>query len=219
MVLSAAIFDLDGTLLDTLQDIADCMNRALRRNGLPVHPVDAYRTFVGNGVKVLARRVLPDDLRQDDALAGRILGEMEEEYGAHWADSSRLYAGIGGMLDGLVAAGARMAILSNKPHRFTRLIAERFFGAWPFDPVIGAREGGPHKPDPQAALEIARVWGLAPERVLYAGDTDADMLTGRGAGMHTVGVLWGFRTREELERTGAEATIREPRELLAWFGR
>ena len=219
MAFSAAIFDLDGTLLDSLQDVADSMNRALRRNGLPVHPVDAYRAFIGNGVKVLARRVLPDELKQDEALAGRVLREMEEDYSAHWADSSRPYDGIAEMLDGLAAAGMRMAILSNKAHRFTRLIAERFFSAWPFDPVIGSREGGPHKPDREAALQIARAWGLEPGRVLYAGDTDADMLTGRGAGMHTVGVLWGFRSREELERTGASLTIRQPQELLALVGR
>ena len=213
----AAIFDLDGTLLDSLQDIADSMNRTLRRNGFPDHPVQAYRGFIGNGVRVLARRVLPEDRREDDGLVERVLREMQEEYASHWADKSRPYPGIARMLDALAARGVRMAILSNKPDRFTRLIADRFFSAWPLDPVIGARDGRPHKPDPEAALEIARAWKLAPEAVLYAGDSDADMLTGRAAGMYPVGVLWGFRPREELVSSGAAITVDEPAELLRCF--
>jgi phosphoglycolate phosphatase len=215
MLRTGAIFDLDGTLLNSLQDVADCMNRALGRNGLPVHPVEAYRTFIGNGVRVLAQRVLPESRRHDQVLVERLLGEMHAEYASHWADTSRPYPGIAEMLDGLAARGVRMAILSNKQDRFTRLIAERFFSAWPFDPVIGSGEGRPHKPDPEAALQIARSWRMPAPRVLYAGDSDADMLTGSAAGMYTVGVLWGFRTREELERTGAAVTVQRPADVIS----
>lgn len=219
MSFTGAIFDLDGTLLDSLRDVADSMNRALLRNGFSAHPVDAYRTFIGNGVKVLAQRVLPADRRHDQDLARRLVREMEREYEGHWADNSRPYAGIAGMLDGLSARGVRLAILSNKADRFTRLVAERFFSAWLFDPVIGARDGAPHKPDPEAALQIARAWRVPAGEVLYAGDSDADMLTGRGAGMYTVGVLWGFRGREELERNGAHVTVEQPADLLALLAR
>ncbi len=217
MMYSGAIFDLDGTLLDSLQDVADSMNRTLRRNGFAAHPVDAYRRFIGNGVRLLAQRVLPENRREDGDLVKRLVGEMQAEYEAHWADASRPYPGIAEMLEGLATRGVRLAILSNKPDRFTRLIAERFFSAWPFDPVIGSREGRPHKPDPEAALQIARAWRVPASEVLYAGDSDADMLTSRAAGMYAVGVLWGFRPRDELERTGAAVTIERPADLLSCF--
>lgn len=219
MSFAAAIFDLDGTLLDSLQDIADSMNRALKGNGFPVHPAEAYRGFIGNGAKLFAQRVLPENRRHDEALGRLIVRQMHDEYAKCWAERSRLYGGIAEMLDGLAAKGVRMAILSNKADRFTRLIAGHFLAAWPFDPVVGSRDGGPHKPDPEAALQIARGWGVPAGDVLYAGDSDADMLTGRGAGMFTVGVLWGFRCQEELQRSGASLVVERPADLLALFGR
>ncbi|MFH1709113.1 MAG: HAD family hydrolase [Planctomycetota bacterium] len=208
------VFDLDGTLLNTLQDLADCMNRVLATNGLPVHPVDPYRYFVGDGITNLVRRTLPEAQRSDEALVARLKGEMETEYGAHWADATRPYEGIPELLADLTRKGLRMAILSNKPHPFTLATVGRLLEGFRFDPVFGGREGVPLKPDPTAAISIAAGWRLPPGVILYAGDTATDMRTGRGAGFATVGVTWGFRTAMELREAGAHALVDRPAELL-----
>lgn len=209
----AVIFDMDGTLLDTLEDLGGSMNRVLEREGFPPHPVEAYRLFVGDGAATLARRVLPAGAR-GPALVERVRAAWSEEYDRHWADETRLYPGIAELLDALAARGLPMAVLSNKPHEFTVRMARHFLGRWPLRPVLGAREGVPHKPDPAAALQIARGWGLEPARVLYAGDTNTDMQTARGAGMFAVGVLWGFRSREEIAAAGAQALASTPGDIL-----
>ncbi len=214
MGFNAVIFDMDGTLLDTLADLADCMNRVLERSGLPAHPVEAYRLFVGDGMTNLVRRVVPAEHLENLELVSRLRTEMIEEYGRHWAEKTRPYPGVEELLEAVSGRGVRMAILSNKPHLLTARIAAHFFGRFPFTAVLGAREEIPRKPDPQAALEIARRFALAPKEVLYAGDTDTDMQTGRRAGMFTVGVLWGFRSQRELEESGAQRLAASPRELL-----
>jgi phosphoglycolate phosphatase len=210
----AVIFDMDGTLLDTLEDLGASMNRVLEREGLATHPIGAYRFFVGDGATMLAQRVLPAGLRRSPVVQ-RVRDAWSEEYDRHWADKTRLYPGIGDLLDVLAERRVPMAVLSNKPHAFTVQMAKHFLGRWPFGPVLGAREGAPRKPDPETALEIARGWDLPPEAVLYAGDTNTDMETARRAGMFAVGVLWGFREREELESSGALALAARPLELLS----
>jgi phosphoglycolate phosphatase len=215
--LRALIFDMDGTLLDTLDDLADCMNRVLRRHGHAAHPADAYRYFVGDGLENLVRRSIPEPERTPDAVA--VLREaMRVEYAEHWADRTRPYKGIPELLGSLAERGIRLAILSNKPHAFTRQIAAHYFPDGLFEQVIGAQEGVPRKPDPAAALKISEAMGLHPEEILYLGDTNTDMQTGRGAGMFTVGVLWGFRPREELLENGAQALVERPDEILTFFG-
>jgi phosphoglycolate phosphatase len=212
----AALFDLDGTLLDTLQDLADSANRSLLRMGFPPHPVQDYRYFVGEGVAVLARRVLPAD-RQDPATVQALKSLFNEHYGQHWADNTRPYEGVPALLDALSARGIPLAILSNKPHPFTQAMVAHFFRPWNFAAALGARESHPRKPDPAAALEICAGLGLEAAEVLYAGDTRTDMQTARSAGMFAVGVLWGFRPREELLENGAQALVARPEELLAFF--
>ena len=213
----AAIFDMDGTLLDTLEDLADCMNRVLQREGFAVHPVAAYRFFVGDGLENLVRRSLPEELRTDEAI-DRLKEGMRGEYAGHWADKTRPYDGIPELLRVLQGRGVPMAVLSNKPDAFTREIAAHYFPDGFFARVLGAREGSHRKPDPAAALEIAAEWKLRPERILYLGDTNTDMQTGRRAGMFTVGALWGFRPREELLEHGAQALVEKPAEVLRFFG-
>jgi phosphoglycolate phosphatase len=212
----AAIFDMDGTLLDTLDDLGDCMNRVLAGSGYSGHPIEAYKHFVGDGMRKLAERVLPEGSR-DEATIERISAEMVSEYGKRWAEKTALYPGIASLLDELARRGIRRAILSNKPHELTEVMARRYFGAWSFDPVFGARDGVPRKPDPAAALDICRRWGLEPGEVLYAGDTNTDMRTARKGGMFALGVLWGFRSREELLQYGAQALIAEPGQMLGFF--
>ena len=212
----AVLFDLDGTLLDTLEDLAASTNRSLARLGLPPHPVQAYRYFVGDGLAVLASRTLPPD-RQDPRTIESLKDLFNQDYDVHWADRTRPYEGVPALLDALSARGVPMAILSNKPHSFTRAMVEHFFPSWKFAAVFGARDSHPRKPDPAAALEICAAMGLEAGDMLYAGDTRTDMQTARSAGMFPVGVLWGFRPREELVENGAEALVASPGELLSFF--
>lgn len=212
----AVIFDLDGTLLDTLDDLADAANRVLAVAGYPVHPREAYRYFVGNGLPTLIRRILPQD-RQDAEDADRLIRAFREDYGRNWHVKTRLYDGVGAMLTGLRERGVVLAVLSNKPDDFTRICVRRFLDDWRFEVVLGQRPGVPAKPDPAGALEIAGLLDLPPAEILYLGDSDTDMKTARAAGMFPVGAAWGFRTAEELRASGAGRLSGRPEELLGFF--
>jgi len=214
MRFSAALFDLDGTLLNTLEDIADSANAALERAGFATHPTPAYRTFVGEGVRLLAERALPEGSR-DDATVESIMDAIREEYGHRWADKTRPYDGIAAMLAQLGELRVRMAILSNKPDDSTKMCAARLLPEGAFEIVLGARDGVPRKPDPTAAVEIASRMGFAPGEFLYLGDTRTDMQTAIGAGMFPVGALWGFRDEMELREAGARELVRSPAEVVA----
>jgi phosphoglycolate phosphatase len=214
MAVHGVVFDLDGTLLDTLSDLADAGNAALARLGHPVHPVDAYRTFVGDGMRTLVTRLLPD-ARRDEADIEAALQLMREEYSARWDAKTRPYDGVPEMLTALQDCGMLLGIVSNKPHDFTQLCVKRLLPRWSFLAVIGTRDGVPVKPDPTGALQVAAALGVAPADCLYVGDTDTDMKTGNHAGMPTVGAVWGFRTAEELRRSGAAHLAETPTELVS----
>lgn len=213
MSFKAVVFDLDGTLLDTLDDLADSANRVLAGCGFPVHPVAAYRYFVGDGLLILIERILPESKRTP-AVIQRVAAEFKEDYSRNWHVQSRMYDGIDVMLDGLEQAGLQLAILSNKPHEFTCLCVEQMLPLWTFDPLLGARPDVAKKPDPAGAIEIATRLQLDPAEILYLGDTATDMKTAIGAGMYPVGALWGFRTAEELKQSGAARLIESPPQLL-----
>jgi phosphoglycolate phosphatase len=210
----AVLFDLDGTLLDTLEDIADAVNRVLARHHYPTYPIVAYRYFVGEGARTLVRRVLPDQARNEET-TDRLYAEFREEYARNWNATTRPYDGVPAMLDGLVERGLKIAVLSNKPDDFTRKCVRELLGKWTFDAVLGQQDKIPPKPDPAGAFHIVKKVGVPPERILYAGDSSIDMQTATAARMFPVGVLWGFRTREELESSGARAIIEAPGDLLA----
>ena len=214
MTYSAVLFDLDGTLLDTLADLGDSMNAVLVGLGYPAHELDAYRYFVGDGVENLVRRTLPENVRADAALVRSVVARMRAEYSRRWKDKTRLYDGIPELLDGLLSKGIRLAILSNKPHTAVLEVVDHFFGKWHFDAALGARPDVPIKPDAGAALEVARTMALSPAAFLYLGDTNTDMITAAAAGMFPVGALWGFRTEEELRASGALALAAHPRQVL-----
>lgn len=216
MSYQAVLFDLDGTLLDTLADLGDSMNRVLRRAGFPEHPLEAYKYFVGDGMEKLALRALPEEGR-DSANAARITTAMKEEYGRHWADKTRPYPGIPELLAELERMRIPAAVFSNKPDEFTRKMIAAFFPGRRFGAVIGARPGVPKKPDPGVPLEIAAALGISPSGFVYLGDTNTDMQTAVAAGMYPVGALWGFRTAAELEASGAKRLIANPREILEFF--
>ncbi len=213
MAFQAVLFDLDGTLLDTLEDLADAANKILADHGLPTHPVDAYRYFVGDGLATLIERILPEDQRSKE-LQNSLFQAFKEEYAKNWNNKSGMYEGIDEMLDGLVQAGLRLSVLSNKPHEFTQICVRQLLPSWSFEQVLGARPKVPKKPDPAGAVEVAGLMNLEPADFLYLGDTATDMETAVGAGMYPVGALWGFRTAEELSASGAKTLINHPRELL-----
>tara|TARA_R110002096_G_scaffold203718_9_gene389056 strand:+ start:2168 stop:2836 length:669 start_codon:yes stop_codon:yes gene_type:complete len=216
MAFDAAIFDLDGTLLDTLDDLADSGNEMLESQGFPTHPVDGYRTFVGDGVRVLMERILPPEAKSEETIE-RCMKVYREAYQRRWNAKTKPYAGIPEMLDGMVERGIRLAVLSNKPHDFTQQCIEEFVGNWPWEIVFGMREGVPKKPDPAGAIQILETMKVSPENVLYLGDTDTDMKTAKGAKLHAVGVLWGFRQREELVEHGADLLLERPGDMLTFL--
>jgi phosphoglycolate phosphatase len=213
MKYQAVIFDFDGTLLDTLRDLAESVNTVLNRSGFPEHSLEAYRHFVGEGIEELARRVLPEGHR-DEATITRTLTDVREEYRQRWPNHTRPYEGIPELLDALTARRVKMAIVTNKPDDSTRTMAARLLPKWKFDVIVGATTDLPRKPDPKGALEAARRLRLPPGAFVYVGDSDIDMKTANAAGMYAVGVLWGFRSADELIRNGAKVLIRKPLELV-----
>ena len=206
-----AVFDLDGTLLNTLADIAAAMNRVLVGLGLPPHPRNAYRLFVGDGMGELVKRVLPPE--SDDELKRRCHAAMLEEYGNSWAERTAPYPGIEKMLALLAGKGLPMAVFSNKPHPFTVKMTRHFFPEIPFRIIKGAGEDTPRKPDPAGALAIADTLGVRPENMLYLGDTATDMRCAGAAKMIAVGATWGFRDAEELRDNGAMILVDHPVEV------
>ena len=213
MNFKAAIFDLDGTLLNTLDDIADSMNGALRSLGFPAWPTDRYRGFVGMGLEMLATHVLPAD-RCDEVIVSECLTAMRELYGKGWAGRTKPYEGIPEALAALRQHGIHCAVLSNKAHEFVLTMISHFFGDEAFEFVLG---GGrfPLKPDPAGALHIAESEGIIPSAFVFVGDSDIDMKTANSAGMFAIGAAWGFRTRRELLLSGARLIAETPTDIVA----
>lgn len=209
-MIQAVLFDLDGTLTNTLEDIAFAMNRALRLHHLPEHPVDAYRYLVGNGAKVLAQRAVGQ--RAD--LAEQVQRDYQAYYETHNLVRTKPYDGIPALLEGLQRKGLKLCVFSNKPHADTCHVVEHFFPGVNFAVVRGQQDGVPVKPDPAGALLVAQELSILPENFLYVGDTDVDMLCARRASMHPVGAVWGFRDEAELRQAGAERLAQHPEELL-----
>jgi phosphoglycolate phosphatase len=208
----AVLFDLDGTLADSLADLANATNWALVQLGCPAHPTESYRYFVGDGARELCVRALPADKQN---LVDETLRLMRERYDAHCFDVTKLYTGIPELISALAERHHRLAVLSNKPDVFTKRMIAHYFQPSPFTVVRGQLPNVPLKPDPTAALQIAQDLSVPSAQWLYLGDTNTDMRTARAAGMHPVGVLWGFRDREELTASGAEHIVAKPEELLA----
>ena len=212
MTYAAALFDLAGPLLDPLSAPADAPTHARTTVGRPTYPRDAYNTFLGQGVRQLFIDALGPDHQHlvDDAIAAH-LGYYED----HRFDTTRPYPGIDDMLVALAERGVKLGVLSNKPDDATQDVIARYFPSAPWAWVRGHRIGTAPKPDPHAAIEAIDTLGIPAERWLYVGDTAVDMQTGKGAGMFTVGVTWGFRKEDELRANGADAIVHQPAELIA----
>ena len=209
----SVLFDLDGTLLDTLKDIADSVNKALSSLGFPEHEVDAYKYFVGDGEDVLVLRALPEDHR-DSMTSNNVLSLFHKLYGVHWGDNTRPFQGIPDLLDALTKVGIRMAVLSNKGQKSVDQTISAFLANWRFDVVLGALPSMPTKPDPTGALRIVTQMGLKTSDFLYLGDSGVDMKTAVAAAMYPVGALWGYRKADELLASGAKALAHKPEEIL-----
>lgn len=212
----AILFDLDGTLLDTLQDLAESTNKALGQMGYPEHPVEAYKYIVGDGVDTLIARALPEYARQPDKKS-QCLYLARLEYSRCWSVNTRPYPGIAEMLKKLQEQRVPMAIFSNKPNEFTKDMVAQILENYDFEVVFGSQEGYPIKPDPTVALQIAEKLDVPAGEFIYLGDTNTDMQTANAAGMYAVGALWGFRDADELIRAGAKVLVKRPVELLDFF--
>ena len=233
-MIKLVIFDLDGTLLNTLDDLADCTNCVLQKNGYSTHEIDAYKYFVGNGVAMLVQRALPKET--SEATYSKVLNDFMAHYELHKADKTAPYAGIVETLEKLQEKGILLAVATNKPHELLSDLMHYYFPTIKWTAVFGNRKDVPIKPNPQIVYDILEVAQKAEgvkdrrsegvrsdkffsnidkENVLYVGDTAVDMETAQNAGITKVGVLWGFRTKEELEQAHADYIIEKPQELLS----
>ena len=215
--MKACIFDLDGTLADTLESMSVSANQVIKPLGYAPLPTENFRYYAGDGAKTLIERVLRD-------AGDKKLEHFEEVYRAYSEIFDKdctykviVFDGMRETLEKLKTMGIKLAVLSNKPHAQTKKVISSLFGDDLFDWVQGQQEGIEKKPDPSGALKIARAFGVNPEECMYIGDTNVDMMTGNRAGMFTVGVLWGFRTRQELMDNHAHALAEKPENLISLF--
>ncbi len=219
----AVFFDLDGTLLNTIADLAASMNEVLTQRGCPVHPVEDYRYFIGDGVRMLVIRALPPSLRTEEGVQETVQA-FREVYARRWKETTRPYPGIEDLLQALVQQEIPLGVVSNKPHEPTLLCMQTFFSQVPFAVIQGMTQDLQPKPDPAGLLAALKFCGADPEHSLYVGDSGVDVQAARRAGLLAVGAEWGFRTREELLDHGAEFVVQHPLEVLqtakrVWSGR
>ncbi len=213
------IFDLDGTLVNTISDLAASVDYALTQLNLPTHSIEEYKSFVGDGTLLLIQRSLPESLRDNKELLNKAHAYFISYYSKHYADKSFVYDGILEALVKLKYSGMRLAVLSNKPDAFTKAIISKLFPEGMFDYVLGAREGIPKKPDPTAENELMSTLGFRKEESLHIGDSDVDVITAHNAGIKCLGCTWGFRDYESLKAANADGIITCAEELVKIFAK
>lgn len=211
------IFDLDGTLINSLYDLADAMNYSLAKHGLPTHAREKYRKMVGSGISVLADRAMTVPEGTDENLKKSVLAVYNERYKEHCMDLTRPYKGIPKLLKKLEELNIKFAVLSNKPDNFTNIMVNTLFPDNHFSAIWGKKEDFPRKPDPKAVFAILESLGEVPQDCLYIGDSDIDIYTAQNAGITACGVSWGFRSTEELKTAGAEHIADTPEDILKYL--
>jgi len=208
-----AIFDLDGTLLNTVEDLGNATNFALVQCGFPTHPIDAYYQMVGRGIYNLFRAAVPSEYASEENVQ-KMASYFLPYYDAHKCDFTRPYDGIVQMLDTITGRGVRLAVASNKYQDGAEKLVKRFFGEYDFVKILGQREGQPIKPDPAIVDQIlAEVPDITKDETVYVGDSNVDMQTGSNASVRTIGVAWGFRGRDELAAYSPSAIVDTPAQL------
>lgn len=206
-----AIFDLDGTLINSLEDLSEACNVALRSFGFPPHPAEAYKLFIGNGVYKLIERCVPPQHRTPETLA-QVFEVYNDYYTKHGEDKTRPFPGMTETVQVIREYGVKTAVLTNKPHKLALPMVNSLFPGL-FDLILGQRDGVPTKPNPTAVEEIIRHFGVLKSDCCFIGDSSVDILTGKAAGLFTVGVTWGYRTKEELESAGADLILHKVEDL------
>ena len=205
------IFDLDGTLLDSIEDIASSMNKVLESLQLPTHKIEDYKHFVGGGVDILVENALNN---QSKEIKDEVIKRFKIEYDGKLHSKTLPYDGIYELLDELKKLDINLAVLSNKPHEFTVSYVNHFFINYNFKEINGQKKDVPKKPDPKAALDIVKCLDSSCENTYFIGDTKIDMQTAKSANMTAIGVLWGFRDEKELKEHGADFIVKEPLEII-----
>jgi len=212
MKVEGIIFDLDGTLVHTIEDIAGAANVLFERHGLPQHGIEYYLNWIGNGAVKFIERAHGKPVGREQLSA--YVNEFKEIYEKNLHDKSRVYDGVPELLDKLVSLGIQISVLSNKPDNLTKKVVSYYLSEWPLVPVFGQREEVPRKPDPDGAIEIAEMMEIDPERILFVGDSDNDILTAQAAGMIPVGASWGYGRLVNEPVEGDYPMIHKPSELL-----
>lgn len=212
-MIRAVFFDLDGTLADTLEDLANSVNAALNAAGYSKHSLESYKSMIGNGLKTLIRRCLITSTTEE-LIIESIRAEAAKIYKEHALDTTQPYPGILLLLDALAKRKMPCSVLSNKPDPFAKYVVAELFPGYEFIEVRGESDQFPPKPDPASALDLCNRQNISPSEVLYVGDSEVDILTAKAAGMVSVGVTWGFRERQELEAAQAEYIIELPAQLM-----
>lgn len=212
-MIDLVIFDLDGTLVNSLDDLADSVNTVLARHGYPGHGIEEYRRFVGNGTLKLIERALPADQLEEDIIK-TVHSEFSELYSANCLNKTAPYDGIAQVVEIIRAKNIKTAVASNKTDAFAKKIVTELFGEGMFDMVIGQTDVFPKKPEPDVIFHIMDKLGARPEKTIYVGDSDVDVLTGHNAGLPVCGCCWGFRKREELEKAGADYLLETSYDLV-----
>jgi phosphoglycolate phosphatase len=213
MNFKAVIFDLDGTLVNSIEDLGDSMNEVLRNYNYPTHSYEAYENFIGSGIRSLVVKALPENQR-DEAQINRGFDDMMHVYRSQCTNKTKPYEGIIELLDQLKARQLKLSVLSNKADEFTKKIVQNIFPGY-FDSIHGLSLEAHKKPNPIKAIEISKNLGINAEEIIYIGDTGIDMQTATNANMHAVGVLWGFRSKDELIENGAKYILRNSLDLIA----
>lgn len=212
MKFKGAIFDLDGTLVDSIEDLAESMNTVLKENNFPEHEIDKYKLFVGNGIKTLVRRSLPAS--SDEETVSKCYLSMMNVYDNNCVSKSRPYDGIRELLQEFTDKKIKLAVLSNKADNLTKKIIYSLFPEVPFIKIVGLVDENLKKPNPESALVICREMNASPDEVLFLGDTAVDMQTAKKGGFVAIGVLWGFRGKDELIEAGADIIVEKPVDLM-----
>ena len=210
--INGIIFDLDGTLLDTIYDIADSMNIVLKKYGYPIHEYDEFKEFLGNGFRNLVKRSLPKEA--DESTVDRALELFTREYEKNYMNKTKPFEGIKYILKVLQDKKIKMAVNSNKKDLFTKNLVDKFFSDINFVSVYGDREGIKRKPDPQTCLEIAKTMGLSSNEIIYIGDSEVDVMTAKNANMMSGVVAWGYRDLEQLEKYDVDHIFYNPNDIL-----